>query len=150
MTPAEPQPQPTLIQRIRNHRFFRAGLVVFCVVYLLNPTWGILEFVPDNIPFVGGVDELAIMFLLGSLISIFPISVHPSTLRWIILVLIGVVSLFVTFSPSAGIVELIPDNFPLVGNLDDAISAFALSTVLSQVWHQRLEKAKTQTEKTSL
>jgi len=27
------------------------------IVYLINPTAGIFEFLPDNIPFIGNVDE---------------------------------------------------------------------------------------------
>jgi len=33
-----------------------AGLLAF--VYLLNPTLGIFELIPDNIPLVGNVDEV--------------------------------------------------------------------------------------------
>lgn len=43
-----------------------AGLLAF--LYLLNPTLGMLEFVPDNIPLLGNVDEAtAAMVLLGAL-----------------------------------------------------------------------------------
>ena len=35
-----------------------AGAVV-SGVYLLNPTMGIFEFIPDNLPIVGNVDEAA-------------------------------------------------------------------------------------------
>jgi hypothetical protein len=43
-----------------------AGILAF--IYLLNPTFGVFEFVPDNIPFIGNLDEAtAMMVLLGSL-----------------------------------------------------------------------------------
>jgi len=43
-----------------------AGLLAF--FYLLNPTFGVFEFVPDNIPLVGNLDEAtATMVLLGAL-----------------------------------------------------------------------------------
>lgn len=29
------------------------------VLYVLNPTWGIFEFVPDNAPIIGNLDEAA-------------------------------------------------------------------------------------------
>ena len=32
-------------------------LGLICVVYLLNPTAGILELIPDNIPIAGNLDE---------------------------------------------------------------------------------------------
>ncbi|MBL7962612.1 MAG: DUF1232 domain-containing protein [Flavobacteriales bacterium] len=43
-----------------------AGLLAF--LYLLNPTLGVFEFLPDNIPLLGNVDEAtATMVLLGAL-----------------------------------------------------------------------------------
>lgn len=38
------------------------------LVYILNPTAGILELIPDAIPFIGNLDEAAaITLILGSL-----------------------------------------------------------------------------------
>jgi uncharacterized membrane protein YkvA (DUF1232 family) len=37
--------------------FFVALIGLLCGFYLLNPTWGVIEFIPDNIPFVGNIDE---------------------------------------------------------------------------------------------
>jgi hypothetical protein len=43
-----------------------AGLLAF--LYLANPTFGVFEFIPDNIPLVGNLDEAtATMVLLGAL-----------------------------------------------------------------------------------
>jgi hypothetical protein len=43
-----------------------AGLLA--LPYLLNPTFGVAEFLPDNIPLVGNIDEAtASMVLLGAL-----------------------------------------------------------------------------------
>jgi len=43
-----------------------AGLLAF--FYLINPTLGVFEFLPDNIPLVGNLDEAtATMVLLGAL-----------------------------------------------------------------------------------
>jgi len=39
------------------------GLVV-SVVYLLNPTAGVWELIPDNIPFLGNIDEAFFAWLL--------------------------------------------------------------------------------------
>ncbi|MCF8060360.1 MAG: DUF1232 domain-containing protein [Bacteriovoracaceae bacterium] len=38
------------------------------VVYILNPTAGIIEFIPDNLPFIGNLDEAAaVVLILGCL-----------------------------------------------------------------------------------
>jgi hypothetical protein len=43
-----------------------AGLLA--LLYLLNPTFGVFEFLPDNIPLFGNIDEAtATMVLLGAL-----------------------------------------------------------------------------------
>ena len=43
-----------------------AGILAF--LYLVNPTFGVFELLPDNIPLVGNVDEAtASMVLLGAL-----------------------------------------------------------------------------------
>ncbi len=44
-------------------------IVVIClgllsVVYLLNPTAGVFEILPDNLPFIGNLDEAAAVALL--------------------------------------------------------------------------------------
>jgi hypothetical protein len=36
---------------------------VFGLIYVLNPTMGILEFIPDNLPLIGNLDE-GVAFLL--------------------------------------------------------------------------------------
>jgi uncharacterized membrane protein YkvA (DUF1232 family) len=33
------------------------GMILFSLVYLVNPTAGLLEFIPDNVPFFGNLDE---------------------------------------------------------------------------------------------
>ena len=32
-------------------------LSIFSMLYLLNPTAGLIEIIPDNIPFIGNLDE---------------------------------------------------------------------------------------------
>ena len=44
-------------------------IAVFClgllsVLYLLNPTAGVFEILPDNLPFIGNLDEAAAVALL--------------------------------------------------------------------------------------
>jgi uncharacterized membrane protein YkvA (DUF1232 family) len=36
------------------------------LIYLLNPTAGIFELIPDNIPFIGNIDEGLASFILYS------------------------------------------------------------------------------------
>lgn len=43
--------------------------IVFCIgllalLYILNPTAGVFEIIPDNLPFVGNLDEAAAVALL--------------------------------------------------------------------------------------
>lgn len=40
--------------------------------------------------------------------------------------ILGLFSLVYLLNPTAGIFELIPDNFPLIGNLDEAAAATLL------------------------
>jgi uncharacterized membrane protein YkvA (DUF1232 family) len=37
---------------------------IICLVYLINPTAGVLELIPDNLPIVGNLDEAAAMTVL--------------------------------------------------------------------------------------
>ena len=49
-------------------RILIATVGIFAFLYLLNPTFGVFEFLPDNIPLMGNVDEaMATMVLLGAL-----------------------------------------------------------------------------------
>ena len=32
-------------------------LSILCILYILNPTAGVIEILPDNIPFIGNLDE---------------------------------------------------------------------------------------------
>lgn len=49
-------------------RFLVALAGILSVLYLLNPTLGIFELLPDNLPFVGNLDEAtATMVLLGAM-----------------------------------------------------------------------------------
>ncbi|MCU0418341.1 MAG: DUF1232 domain-containing protein [Cyclobacteriaceae bacterium] len=41
-------------------------LMLLSGLYLLNPTWGVFELLPDNIPFIGNVDEALAAYVLYS------------------------------------------------------------------------------------
>jgi hypothetical protein len=48
-----------------NIRKVGAIVLVFgCVVYMLNPSAGVFEILPDNIPIVGNIDEGLAMYLM--------------------------------------------------------------------------------------
>jgi len=39
-------------------------LGLFCLIYILNPTAGIFELIPDNLPIIGNLDEAAALAAL--------------------------------------------------------------------------------------
>ena len=56
---------------VKNIIVFLIGIVSF--LYLLNPGLGFFEFIPDNMPFIGNLDEATAMFLLLSSLGFFGI-----------------------------------------------------------------------------
>ncbi len=55
-------------------------LIVFCIVYLINPTLGWIEIIPDNLPLIGNLDEAGALLLLLRCLSYYGIDVkwlHP-------------------------------------------------------------------------
>lgn len=65
-----PEKKPNLLTRL-------AVLVVTLLagIYLLNPTAGVLEFIPDVIPVVGNLDEATALALLVSGLSFYGINI---------------------------------------------------------------------------
>lgn len=47
------------------------GAALFSIVYLINPTAGFLELIPDNIPLIGNLDEAGAVFILISALKYF-------------------------------------------------------------------------------
>jgi hypothetical protein len=56
-------------------------LGVLAAIYLINPTAGIFELLPDNIPFVGNLDEAAAAALLIEVLQYFGVNTHFFSLR---------------------------------------------------------------------
>ncbi len=50
-----------------------AVLGFFSVLYLINPGAGIFEFIPDNIPFIGNIDEAFVTMVLIAVLREFGI-----------------------------------------------------------------------------
>ena len=44
---------------------------LFSIVYLINPTAGFLELIPDTIPLIGNLDEAGAVFILISALKYF-------------------------------------------------------------------------------
>jgi len=45
-------------------------LAIFGFIYLLNPTFGVFEFIPDNLPIIGNLDEsVAILLVLAGIVE---------------------------------------------------------------------------------
>lgn len=47
---------------MKNVWIFITGVVSF--IYLLNPTWGAIELIPDVVPVIGNLDEATAMAVL--------------------------------------------------------------------------------------
>ena len=61
------QPLYQVVGYLDAHAPFPVGsllLGVLSSIYLFNPTAGVLELIPDNLPVVGNLDEVAASFLL--------------------------------------------------------------------------------------
>ena len=52
-------------------------------------------------------------------------------LKHLFMFCVGLLSLVYLANPGAGIVELIPDNLPGIGNLDEGLAAFLLLNCLA-------------------
>jgi len=53
-------------------------------------------------------------------------------LRKILWAVAGIFSVLYLINPGAGIFELLPDNLPLIGNLDEALATAVLIAVLRE------------------
>ncbi len=59
---------PARVERTPMKALLALVLGLLALIYLINPTAGVLELIPDNIPFVGNLDEVtATTILLGTL-----------------------------------------------------------------------------------
>lgn len=58
-TPESPKPVKRPLQNV-----WFAGLGLLSLIYLINPTAGFFELIPDNLPFLGNLDEATAMALL--------------------------------------------------------------------------------------
>ena len=71
-------------QELRNEVSVKKP-IVFCLgllsaLYILNPTAGLFEIIPDNLPFIGNLDEAAAVALLLMCLKYFGIDL-PNIFR---------------------------------------------------------------------
>ncbi len=52
-------------------------------------------------------------------------------MKSIVIAIVGIISLVYIINPGAGFIELIPDNIPIIGNLDEAAATVLLLSCLS-------------------
>mgnify|MGYP001797949393 CR=1 FL=1 len=66
----EPKEKRTLVTSI-----IVGGVGLFSAIYLLNPSAGFLELIPDNLPVVGNLDEAAAAALVVSCLAYFGVDI---------------------------------------------------------------------------
>ncbi len=52
-------------------------------------------------------------------------------MKSIVVAIVGIISLIYIINPTAGFIELIPDNLPIIGNLDEVAATTLLLSCLS-------------------
>ncbi len=57
-------------------QLFVGFIGLMSTLYLINPGMGVFEFIPDNIPFIGNLDEGAATFLFLSALAYFGIDLR--------------------------------------------------------------------------
>lgn len=71
------------------------------------------------------------------------LSVRKQQPAWLIY-LLSLFGLIYLLNPTAGIIEIIPDNLPLIGNLDEGVAAVLVWEGINQIRsarHKRREKS---------
>ena len=122
---------------------------VLALIYLANPTFGLFELLPDNLPVVGNLDEAGAVLLLTNVLTWYGFNPgargsnlgqagragNARLLPRLLLPLAGALALLYLANPAAGFFELLPDNLPLVGNLDEGAAVLLLTNVLAWYGH---------------
>ncbi|MFC1647182.1 DUF1232 domain-containing protein [Patescibacteria group bacterium] len=57
-------------------KFIVTGIGLLSGLYLLNPSFGLFEVIPDSFPFIGNIDEATASFLLLSSLAYFGIDLR--------------------------------------------------------------------------
>jgi len=56
---------------MKKQDFVVIGAALFAIFYIINPTAGFIELIPDNIPLIGNLDEAGAVFILISALKYF-------------------------------------------------------------------------------
>jgi uncharacterized membrane protein YkvA (DUF1232 family) len=120
----------------------RGILGTLSFIYLLIPTGGIVEFLPDFAPVIGHADEVVATFFFTRVLGITPgaggaDAGKPGAGALLGYTLAGLLSSLYLIAPTAGIVEFLPDALPIVGNLDEMMAA-TLLLALVRTWERLL------------
>ena len=122
------------------HHVLALGSGGLALLYLIFPTVGLFELLPDVLPFIGHLDEATATLLLTNVLAWYGFrpghrgstlgSSRRNLLSQLLALVAGVVAALYLVYPSLGIFELLPDALPLVGNLDEAAASLVLINVL--------------------
>ena len=126
---------------------FRAGidgalrgiLGTLAFIYLLIPTGGLIELLPDVAPLIGHVDEIVATFFFFFLLGFVPGAgvYKPGAAALLGYTLTGLLSSLYLIAPTGGVIELLPDFLPLVGNLDE-MTAATLLLAMVRTWERAI------------
>lgn len=109
---------------------FRWLLAGLSGLYLVFPTAGVVELVPDVIPLIGHLDEIAATYVMTTALGYAPGREHEFQWYEIILItFLGLMALVYMAFPTFGTVEFIPDWIPVAGNLDEVIASIITFTM---------------------
>lgn len=116
-------------------------LGLLCLGYLVMPNLGVFELIPDAIPIVGHLDELAVTFLMTNFfgLGLGKNNEKPNLSSQIMFVIAGGLALLYLMYPSLGTVEFLPDALPFAGNVDEVLASLVLTYIGNSV---RPQKAK--------
>jgi uncharacterized membrane protein YkvA (DUF1232 family) len=56
---------------MKKQDFVVIGTALFAILYIINPTAGFIELIPDNIPLIGNLDEAGAVFIIISALKYF-------------------------------------------------------------------------------
>jgi len=115
-------------------------LGIFCLIYLLMPNLGIIELIPDAIPFIGHLDELAVTFLMTHFFGIGwgKDGEKPNFSARIMFLIVGGLALLYLVYPSLSAFELLPDAIPFAGNADEILASMVLVYINNSLRSPRL------------
>jgi len=105
-------------------------VAALCLLYLVFPTGGVLEVAPDVLPIVGHLDEIAVTYIMTTMLGWQP-GRERSFKGWEIagITFLGLASILYMMFPTIGTFEIIPDFVPIAGNVDEIIASVITFTM---------------------